>query len=320
MSSLFEFEWTVSQAGYTCQRRDVVPLSIEDAEDRLEIDFTGDSSEPDQIRSYKSREEWLLERRRADGAERRYRPLSDETGLFLMFAQLEPTQAGILSFATQYGLLGGRAEIRVAGTEQVGELLHVWVEEIKAMRGVVGLWDAVRAGRPNAVSTVLERGDPLSASNVAGNRYRSGERIEAAKVLIAETITDRLQGLVSPAVLHQEGEVAFRVMPSSLLGALWLQCGLGVTGNREFRECRRAKCGKWFELSPDAYRTHRQFCSDPCRFRAYRQRQAEAMRLKGAGVPVREIAQRLDSDVKTVRGWVQEVSRPTGKRHPRKQN
>ena len=46
------------------------------------------------------------------------------------------------------------------------------------------------------------------------------------------------------------------------------------------------------------------FCQGACRSRAYRARQSEARKLHAAGTTFAEIAKRLNSDAKTVKGWV----------------
>ena len=46
---------------------------------------------------------------------------------------------------------------------------------------------------------------------------------------------------------------------------------------RRRRQC--LQCGTWFEISPRAARTDRVFCSDACRFKAYRERQSRARRM-----------------------------------------
>jgi DNA-binding NarL/FixJ family response regulator len=49
-------------------------------------------------------------------------------------------------------------------------------------------------------------------------------------------------------------------------------------------------------------------CSTPCRTKAYRKRQAEAVRLHGEGHSLEDIARELDSDPDTVRGWIERKS------------
>ena len=63
---------------------------------------------------------------------------------------------------------------------------------------------------------------------------------------------------------------------------------------------------------PGRGRTDKQFCSNACRTKAYRKRQAEAVRLHGEGRSLEEIARDLDSDPGTVRGWIERKGAAAG--------
>jgi hypothetical protein len=57
------------------------------------------------------------------------------------------------------------------------------------------------------------------------------------------------------------GEVHLRVLPRSLLGALWLQLAHTLAGGTKIRSC--VHCGKWFDAGPGtARRLDAKFCSD----------------------------------------------------------
>src|SRR5215470_6658392 len=68
------------------------------------------------------------------------------SALFRTFASVEPTEAGILSFANRYGLLGGACSRKVMEPDPIqprtywtrtGALLEDWKREIGLMRHVV---------------------------------------------------------------------------------------------------------------------------------------------------------------------------------------
>jgi len=46
--------------------------------------------------------------------------------------------------------------------------------------------------------------------------------------------------------------MTLRIVPETLLAALWFQCARVLTLNPTFRACMN--CGKWFELLPDKRR------------------------------------------------------------------
>jgi hypothetical protein len=219
------------------------------------------------------------------GLVRYFEPMDrDHTGLFRAFAEIELTKDGIRSFANQYGQLGAAVEI-LHGREgpmatlpiQAMEHLSEWQDQIGRMREALGLWELVRSG---------EGGQ---------------EEVESLR----ETLNRHLLHHVSVHMVQdiRHGGLSLRKWPVSLLGALWLQLAEAVSGNKEFRSC--PTCGKWFELSPDVARTNRLFCSDKCRTRAYRGRKEQAQKLAKKGKSIKEIAKELDSDVKTVKGWIQ---------------
>ena len=57
-------------------------------------------------------------------------------------------------------------------------------------------------------------------------------------------------------------------------------------------------------MSGAASRTDKQFCSNACRSKAYRDRQEQARQMFAAGKTVREIAKALDAKPEAVKGWV----------------
>ncbi len=96
-------------------------------------------------------------------------------------------------------------------------------------------------------------------------------------------------------------KMTFQISPHTLLGALWLQFSQAVSGDKSFQSC--IQCGKLFEIA-QGRRKSRMFCSDACRFKAYRERQTKARELHSQGVSIENIAQELDSKPKTIKGWL----------------
>ena len=91
------------------------------------------------------------------------------------------------------------------------------------------------------------------------------------------------------------------ITPSSLIGALWLQFATAIEGDRKYRTCDH--CHNWFEKGAKV-RADAKFCSSNCRQKAYRRNQAEARELSEKGMPASQIARRLGSEIKTVKGWI----------------
>ena len=92
--------------------------------------------------------------------------------------------------------------------------------------------------------------------------------------------------------------------PRSLLAAMWLQFALALRSAKEFRECKF--CLRLFEISTEqtGFRSHREFCSDTCKTKDYRRRKQTAVKLARKGLPVSEIADRIETDKSTIRSWL----------------
>ena len=272
----------------------------------------------------------------------RYNPLAEHSGLFRVFADIDPTEDAIKAFADRYGLLGGEAARIIVLTEDVGdkkgpvgigESLSAWHRELLAMSQAVTLWELARHGDVEQLSRFIHwdekgvqyRSHPDLASgelpelpylktiaSIASenrqpdpfDRFKRGEVIQPALYYVQRVVNKHLKERVSPRLLWNESRTHLGVyfVPGSLVGALWLQFAQAIERNNDFRKC--AECGIWFELSPQTARSNKTYCSNACRTKTYRKRKAEAQRLHAEGVPDAEIAYRLGADSKTVKGWI----------------
>ncbi len=139
---------------------------------------------------------------------------------------------------------------------------------------------------------------------------RLGDVISPTLLLVQIILNNHLRyfssSLAGKVKWHPESRtMGFQISPQTLLGALWLQFSQAVSGDKEFQSC--IQCGKLFEISRGR-RKSRMFCSDACRFKAYRERQAKARELHSKGLSVEDIAQELDSEPKTIEGWLEKGS------------
>jgi hypothetical protein len=281
-----------------------------------------------------------------------YQPLGAFSGLFRVFADTEPSHDGIKAFAGRFGLLGGDIAKRIPLYDEpsakdvpvgTGEALGAWNDEILIMRFAIHIWEAARngddaqlervvfwtedgsgvqilshpelpAGQLPEVPTRVERawiaGTHLG-DDVLG-RFVRGDLVKPALHYVQSTVNKQLQGRASPLLLWDaNGErLGLYIMPGGLVGALWLQFARAVERDSQFRQC--AECGIWFELAPGTARADKLYCSTPCRTKAYRKRQAEAVRLHAEGRSIEDIARQLESDPDTVRGWIERKGGPSG--------
>jgi hypothetical protein len=214
---------------------------------------------------------------------------------------------GIVDFANTYGLLGRSPAGYTRWLEVPEELiddwdLHwVWSEAISEMRNLVQLWDLLRARdhrrlkdhvRWEGDSVIYDNHPELPAGSSVGHHgpqkvvviasretrqdwfeyFTPGDVITPAQFHLMAGINAWLQGLADPRLRWDEkqGRPVSKIVPSSLLGALWLQLHQAVAGQKEYRQC--AVCQGWFEISPKVSRASRRYCSDACRSQAYRDR------------------------------------------------
>jgi hypothetical protein len=299
---LYDFRWHVPEAGYQWTKVEV------------------------------QRQVWsVLEP--AGRKERHYEPLKEYKTLFREFASTPPTPEGVLAFANRYGPLGvltdgvHRLHPAVARLKGIpGERFEVWCKEINTLKAAVDLWDMVQqedeAGlsrhirwSPDKKSVCLTHlpdkksvDDDFLEEFPDPDLFSPGEVIRPA-LFYVQSLVNRVLGdneRVSPQLVYDEqrGRMVLSLLPETLLGALWLQFAQAIGGNKEYRACH--VCGKWFEVSPEMTRSDRRTCSDSCRSKAYRERKDWAVRLAAEGKTPKEIAEELDSDVKTVKGWIKQ--------------
>jgi hypothetical protein len=126
---------------------------------------------------------------------------------------------------------------------------------------------------------------------------------DVASAFIRQEIAKGLYGVKYRMQFVQgaEGNDLFQIIPSSLLGALYLQFGRAVAGDKEHRQCRQ--CGKWFELRTSD-KGRKEFCTDSCKVRESRERKKQAVGLREAGQTPKQIAEAIDTPIGTVERWV----------------
>lgn len=265
-------------------------------------------------------------------------------GLFRMFADVAPTPEGVLTFADKYGALGGgepfqlkASGINVVGEPLIGEPFALWRDQIVAMHRLIALWDLCHAQNLEGLGQHIQWRDEQGDRTVhygcdPGNehvhgkdagvsqaevliasrthhpewlgQWADGDRMLPALFFLADEINKQLgfQGGLQMMWDPQRKQLALRLPVPTLRDLLWTQFAEAIISKRNFRKCKT--CGTWFELLPGLARTNRLFCSEGCRSKLYRNRQEVARRLHAEGKSVKEIAQHLGSDVRTVKGWV----------------
>jgi hypothetical protein len=168
----------------------------------------------------------------ASGRSVPFNPLAASDGLFMEFAELNGSQEAILGFASRYGLLDD------AGFDGIDD----WRCNIKYMREAVDAWHQARTS--GAYRGVVE---------LFGQQLRATSHVHLIEFF----------GVELPAL---------RIVPESLISALWLQFAQAVTSKLSLQRC--AVCTTWFAFGTGTGRRRsKQFCSDRCRKAAHRTRQ-----------------------------------------------
>jgi hypothetical protein len=274
--------------------------------------------------------------------EGRYQPLVEQPGLFRAFSEVPPTPEGVIEFANAFGSLWPNSSFVENDPDDPGKQLVLtgtsleFVRaEIQSMHEAVSMWAMVQAQDVKGLSRCIRRysaADPepgavvfhpehLPGSTALGPprvicspttapdwyyKCVSGDVDFPARLLIGQLIRSRLlwQEAVRLQMKWDDHSMAsvFRIEPTDLRYALWLQFAEAVCGEKEFRCC--PICHTWFELGEGKTRKSKQFCSVGCRTKAYRDRREEARDLFKDGSSVAEIAEKLKSDVDTVTKWV----------------
>ncbi|MBL8794292.1 MAG: hypothetical protein JNM56_10325 [Planctomycetia bacterium] len=226
---------------------------------------------------------------------REYEPLKEYPGLFRTFADTPADGQGILNFANQYGHLGDQlgegVEIDPTEVESEEEWdqfdaairddtpvedFDRWTDAIKLMKEMVGIWQ----------------------------KLTLNEADEGIVTRLQTTVSRELRGRLEVVLQRNPklGVSKLQIVPQNLLGALWLQLAQAVDSGKELRACQT--CGRWFEVSLDAFRKSRSYCGESCRSKAYRQRKEQAVQLAAAGKKPQDIAKEVGSDLASIRKWL----------------
>ncbi|MEZ5351414.1 MAG: hypothetical protein R2762_02165 [Bryobacteraceae bacterium] len=218
-----------------------------------------------------------------------------------------------------------------------GESLSKWEHEIWEVRESVALLDGVQSAIQGADSVLseqikweAERGtvqytgptrgrlpnDPkqrevrnceiIAFSDSELHRHcQPGDLIVPARYYLQKRVNRKLieHGVTARLLWDERWQgLGLYLVPSNLIGAIWLQIARAIDGNREYRRC--LDCRKWFEVTPHVTRADRKFCSGSCKASAHRKKIGDAKIMHARGVSAKEIAAALETDVKTLKGWL----------------
>ena len=229
-----------------------------------------------------------------------------------------------------------------AGAFGVHEHLWEWQQAIQGLRSAVELWAAivdaergevdlepsgseawswphhvlrsVRVRRSSRGSWQLQglTTPPLRLDAWAENELKETEQHDAlaeARVGLRCLINDRIRETVSVSLRRTDStRHALRVVPTHLIGAIWLDFARATEGDLAVRRCEG--CGGWIYLHP-SFGSNKQAktCSSTCRSRANRRLRNAARDMRRGGATLLEIAERLGLKYTQARKLTQDVPR-----------
>lgn len=158
----------------------------------------------------------------------------------------------------QVAAAGERVEDIKALADRYGSLVEysrpedvsLWRSVVEQLKSGVALWDEAKSTNFERFCRWFERIDELRLGGVGGVESR---------ILLAKD--------------PQSAKARLFISPPNLMAALLVQFALAVDGNENFRRCDQ--CTDWFPIAVAGRRPDRIYCSDACRMRAYRSRNAK---------------------------------------------
>jgi len=197
--------------------------------------------------------------------------------IYEIFRTMLPTADAVLAFANEFGLLTNNAK---------PETLGLWLAERAAVRAALALfektpppleWHAVSEGSKLGIWSYELPADGLNRSPEKLQTVipqEKGSATTAARMMLCVLVSGHLRGGITTYFEHRPNGSGpqFRLVtaPCNLLGKIWLQVIQSIESGADPRIC--PVCGKSFPIAPGIGRSNKQFCSDGCRFKAWRKR------------------------------------------------
>lgn len=186
-----------------------------------------------------------------DGPVLRKRAFDEFATLFLDFAKIEPSPAGVLAFAGKFGLLQQDRE---------NELVY-WLQYQRDFTELIALKD--RAKFHDRMAAEEER--PLPETCLKLNRFDGLEiALLDSQLSALERVNRIFHTGITARIIWGAGASGIVVQPTSLLATMALQLGLWLAAETEYiGQCH--KCGATFEYGPGTgRRASRRYCSLKC--------------------------------------------------------
>jgi hypothetical protein len=218
-----------------------------------------------------------------------------------------------------------KARMITSWTGGVGESFEAWMSEMGELREMLTVWEAAegldrrvleeRIAWPQDNLVIFKdreqrseviAGPPPHPNQGLLARIVPQDLIFPAKLAVQQRTNEKLQKLgVSARLLWNTtwSHLAVHLVPSTLLGCLWLQFARAIGGDKKYRACEN--CKKWFEIGGgDGARSDKRFCSGTCKAAAHAKKRTEARMLYRGGAKPTEIARQLHTSLGMVKNWI----------------
>lgn len=208
-----------------------------------------------------------------------YSPLTDTPNLFRIFADVESTETGFLEFAREYGCLDDPWRYQRRRYRSAGRFVY-WAETHAQFKAAINYFDATRKRTSlngHAIPTpgnkmVVEQMNEWLGGGEAGVWRRMTDWLRGHEF----GVWGGTNGVAARVLVNEErNRYELKLVPNSLIGAMWLQLAEEMTGSYRFKRCEG--CDRWFKAGdltdPDSRRADARLCIDQsCKMRAKRRR------------------------------------------------
>lgn len=211
---------------------------------------------------------------------------------FFTFSE-SSTDSLLLAFAHEFGYLGVPeafdSKIQVAGVDYShGEHLDTWRDQSALMNIAVRTWRCAAQEDAVGMRSLFEVRDwdvearwrmlqiELPSRRALTSYWPKGkqfpfegdlteEQLLSAGFSVCRDLVDGSIQKYTQLTLVTTGAATaeLEVVPTCLIGAMWLQLARAIEGDKEYRRCKRPGCGRYFDL--DTGRSDAEFCSNACK-------------------------------------------------------
>lgn len=255
-----------------------------------------------------------------------YSPLHETASLGSDFAKLAPEKDQIAAFASKWGFLtrpdaARTNEQRRKKRPEFGEAIVTWDRSIRDYQQAIAVLEWLRDGKERELEKRIVQEPESALWRFSSDDGRNILRFSIASPTNARTIfvlggrvlaayvnfhlmDHSYPSLLPTSRIGQEEHFVLRIRPKNLIGLLWWQLARKALGDVNYRLCK--VCKSPLEISKDdtGFRTNREFCSDVCKQKDYREKVKTAKKMHAEGLKIQLIAKHFGTTPNIIQNWV----------------